>query len=214
MTIHDSVLQDLAPLPYHVLRTQIRDGDLMLCSAHDLGSRAIRWATRSIWSDVAIAFRLEALDRVLVLEAVQKIGVRAVPLSDFIARTSSDTHPYPGRIVIARHRDAARAADGVGLMPQMQRFAFDRLGAKFSNTENVKIALRIALGRLARRMPDHLAADDGYICSEYVAGCYESVGLHIHWDGRGFIAPSNIARDPNVEAVAQIRTEDIKGHRR
>ena len=211
MTIPDSVLGDLAPLPYHILRPQIRDGDLMLCSAHDLGARAISWATRSIWSHVAIAFRLDELDRVLILEAVPKIGVRAVPLSDFIARTSSGTHPYPGRIVIARHREIDRAADGVGLMTRMQEFAFDRLGAKFSNTENVKIALRIALGRLALRMPPRLAPDDEYICSEYVAGCYESVGLRIHWDGRGFIAPANIADDPQVEAVAQIRTKDIHG---
>lgn len=214
MTVPDSVLQDLAPRPYSVLRPQIRDGDLMLCSAHDLGSRAIRWATQSVWSHVAIAFRLEALDRVLILEAVQTIGVRAVPLSDFIARTSSGTHPYPGKIIIARHRDLDHAADGRGVMLRMQAFAFDHLGAKFSNTENVKIALRIALGRFALRLPDRLAPNEAYICSEYVAGCYESVGLSIQWDGRGFMAPSNIANDPRVEAVAQIRTEDVGLHRR
>lgn len=214
MTIADSVLRDLAPLPYDVLRPQIRDGDLMLCSAHDIGSRAIRWATRSAWSHVAIAFRIEELDRVLILEAVQKIGVRAVPLSDFISRTSSGTHPYPGKIIIARHRDVDRAADGTALMTRMQKFAFDRLGAKFSNMENVKIALRIALGRLGRPMPQRLAPDDDYICSEYVAGCYESVGLGIRWDGRGFIAPSNIADDPRVDAWAQIQTEDLHKRRR
>ncbi len=211
MTIPDDALQNLAPLPYDVLRPQIQDGDLMLCSAHDLGSRAIRWATQSPWSHVAIAFRLEELNRVLILEAVQKIGVRAVPLSDFIARTSSGTHPYPGRIVIARHRDVGAAAHGAALMSRMQEFAFDRLGAKFSNSENVKIALRIMLGRLGRPMPHRLAPDDDYICSEYVAGCYESVGLKIEWDGRGFIAPSNIARDPRVDAVAQIQTTDLGG---
>ena len=206
MSIPDTILQDLEALPYNVLRPQISDGDLMLCSAHDLGSRAIRWATRSLWSHVAIAFRIEELNRVLILEAVQKIGVLAVPLSDFIARTSSGTHPYPGRIIIARHRDIDIAADGTGLMPRMQQFAFDRLGAKFSNIENVKIALRIALGRLNLKMPGRLAPDDDYICSEYVAGCYESVGLPIEWDGRGFVAPANIAADPRIDAVAQIQT--------
>jgi hypothetical protein len=205
MTVPETVLDDLAPQPYAVLRPQIRDGDLMLCSAHDLGSRAIRWATKSVWSHVAIAFRLEELDRVLILEAVQKIGVRAVPLSDFIARNSSGTHPYPGQIIIARHRDAERAAGGGSLMRKMQEFAFDRLGAKFSDAENLKIAARIAFGRLGR-LPQRLAPDDEYICSEYVAGCYESVGISIQWDGRGFIAPSNIADDPRVEAVAQIDT--------
>ena len=42
MTIPDSVLRELAPLPYDVLRPQIQDGDLMLCSAHDIGSRIMR----------------------------------------------------------------------------------------------------------------------------------------------------------------------------
>ena len=48
-------------------------------------------------------------DRVLVLECVQRMGVRAVPLSDFVARTSSGVRPYPGRIVQARHQDLPRA---------------------------------------------------------------------------------------------------------
>lgn len=205
MTIDVSVLSELPPLAYAVVRDSVRDGDVLLCSATDAGSRLIRWATRSPWSHVAIAFRMTEIDRVLVLECVQRIGVRAVPLSDFISRTSSGEHPYPGRILLARHLDMP--ADALApTMRRMSEFAFDRLGDKFSTMEVVKIGLRLAFGRLDLVLPTRLRPDDEYICSEYVAGCFEHVGLPIAWNGLGFIAPSDIAEDPRIVAVAQIRT--------
>ena len=144
----------------------------------------IRWATQSRWSHVAIAFWMIEIDRVLVLECVKRMGVRAVPLSDFTSRTSSGIHPYPGRILLARHQDVPFNA-GQSTMREMSKFAFNRLGAKFSNLETAKIVLRILLGRFDRKMPAPLAADDEYICSEYVAKCYEHIGLPITWDGVG-----------------------------
>ena len=202
MTIPDRVFADLPPQPYATVRAQVRNGDILLCSATDLGSRAIRWATRSLWSHVALAFWLAELQRVLVLECVERIGVRAVPLSDFVTRTSSGQTPYPGQILLARHADL-RSSDPATLR-EMSTFAFDRLGAKFSNRETAKIGARIALGRLGVALPGRLAPDDDFVCSEYVARCFERVGLPVPWDGLGFIAPSDIAADPRVMAVAQI----------
>jgi hypothetical protein len=205
MSIPDDVFDRLPPRPYEEVRAMLRDGDLLLCSARDAGSRAIRWATKSPWSHVAIGFRVHDIDRVLALECVERIGVRAVPLSDFIARTSSGQQPYPGKILLARHRAMPQAEDATPIKA-MSGFAFDRLGARFSSKELVKIAMRIGLGRLDRAMPERFSSDDEYICSEYVARCYEQVGLHIQWDGRGFIAPADFAADPQVEAVAQVQT--------
>lgn len=169
----------------------IRDGDVPLCSANDFGSRMIRWATRSQWSHCAIAFRMREIDRVLVLECVQRMGVRAVSLSDFVARTSSGVRPYPGRIVQARHQDLLSGA-GQSRMADMAKFAFTRPGDKFAKWETVKIGLRIALGRLNAAMPSLLVADDEYTCSEYIAKCYESIGLPIAWNGQGFITPADM----------------------
>ncbi len=205
MTISDAVFDELPPQPYAAVRDQVRDGDLLLCSATDNGSRIIRWATRSIWSHVAIAFWLAEIDRVLILECVEQIGVRAVPLSDFISRSSSGRHPYPGRILLARHLGVPMDA-GAATMKAMSKFAFDRLGDKFSNLETAKIGLRIALGRLNIALPGRVQSDDEYICSEYVAKCYACAGLPIAWDGLGFIAPSDIADDPRIVGVAQIET--------
>ncbi|THD50565.1 YiiX/YebB-like N1pC/P60 family cysteine hydrolase [Phenylobacterium sp.] len=205
MAIDPHVLTTLKPQPYADLRGQVRDGDILLCSATDSVSRLIRWATKSPWSHVAIAYRLDEIDRVLVLECVEKIGVRAVPLSTFIARTSSGVHPYPGRILLARH--AAMAAKSRSRpWTKMAAFAFERLGDRFSAGEILKIGLRIAIGRFRRKMPRHLGPKDEYICSEYVARCFHAIGVEIPWDGLGFVAPADIANAPRVEAVALFRT--------
>jgi hypothetical protein len=205
MPIAPDVLTALAPQPYATIRGEVRDGDILLCSANDRFSRLIRWATRSPWSHVAIAFRMEAIDRVMVLECVAKIGVRAVPLSNFIARTSGGIAPYPGQILLARHKGMSAKARSRP-MKRIAEFAFDRLGNRFSQAEALKIALRIAMGRFERRMPRMLGPKDEFICSEYVARSLKAVGVEIPWDGLGFIAPSDFACDPRIDAVAQIKT--------
>ncbi|MFI4965995.1 MAG: YiiX/YebB-like N1pC/P60 family cysteine hydrolase [Caulobacterales bacterium] len=205
MPIAPDVLVKLKPQPYATIRAEVRDGDILLCSATDIFSRLIRWATKSPWSHVAIAFRMAEIDRVIVLECVEKLGVRAVPLSDFIARTSSGTQPYPGKILLARHTGMS-AKSRAKPMKKMAEFAFDRLGERFSQGETLKIALRIAVGRFKRHMPRILGPKDEFICSEYVARCLGAVGLEVPWDGLGFIAPADFAYDPRIDAVAQIQT--------
>lgn len=206
MAIHPDVLQTLKPQSYAEIRKAVRDGDVLLCSATDDVSRLIRWATKSPWSHVAIAYRLDEIDRVMVLECVEKIGVRAVPLSTFISRTSSGTHPYPGRILLARHAGMG-AKSRAKPWKKIAGFAFDRLGDRFSIGEVLKIALRIAISGVHRgKLHPSLGPKDEFICSEYVARCLKTVGVEIAWDGRGFVAPADIANDPRVEAVAQIKT--------
>lgn len=205
MPIADTVFDDFPPRPYAEVRELVRDGDLLLCSVNERMSRLIRWATRSPWSHVALAFRLTDIDRVMVLECVEHLGVRAVPLSGFVARTSHGVHPYPGRILLARHAGLAAKSRRQPLK-RMAGFAFDRLGDRFSQAEMAKIALRIILGRLHMKTPRALGPDDEFICSEYVARCFQAVGLQAPWDGYGFIAPADFARHPRVAPVAQIRT--------
>jgi len=205
MAIDPDVLTKLKPVPYAAIRDEVRDGDLLLCSATDSFSKLIRWATKSPWSHVAIAFRLPHVDRVIVLECVEKIGVRAVPLSAFIAQTSTGRKPYPGKILLARHKGLARKRTG----PQLRKiyeFALDRCGDKFSPAEILRIGLRVLVGRLNRKMPRSLGPQDEYICSEYVARCLDQVGVQIAWDKCGFIAPADFGLDPHVEAVALIKT--------
>jgi hypothetical protein len=211
MSLPADVLDRLPPTPYEEARKMVADGDILLCSAYDPMSRLIRWATKSPWSHIALAFNLRDVGRIIVLECVAKLGVRAVPLSDFVSRTSSGVHPYPGRILLARHTgmpQAVREGDaGIAHLRHMSEYAFDRLGTPYSNLETAKIGLRVAAGRLNIRMPGRLSPDDEFICSEYVARCYERIGLPVPWDGLGFIAPADFARDSALAPVAQIQTD-------
>lgn len=203
--VPDDALERLEPRPYQELRPIIRTGDLFLCSGKDVFSRMIRAATRSPWSHVAIALRLDEIGRIMALEAVAKIGVRIVPLSAFVSAASNGRKPYPGRILLARHHGFQACADGAAVQ-KMVHFAVDRFGAPFAGGEMIKIAVRIALGAFDIEMPPMLTPDDEFICSEYAARCYAQAGVEIPWDGRGFIAPSDFAADSRLQALAQVQT--------
>ena len=204
MAIADNVLTEMKPVPYAKARALVQNGDLLLCSATDPFSRLIRWSTKTPWSHIAVAYRIESLDRVMVFEAVEKIGVRTVPLSTFISKTSGGVHPYPGKILLARDQRFEGVDDKK--KRAMYDFAFQRLGDRFAPGEIAKIAVRMMLGRMARKMPKMLGAKNEFICSEYVAKCYAKAGLKIPWDGLGFIAPGDFALAPDVQAIAQIKT--------
>ena len=204
MTIEDDVLTKLKARPYAGVRRLVRDGDLLFCSADDPFSKTIRWATRSLWSHIAIAYRIESLNRVMVLESVEKLGVRTVPLSTFITKTSDGTQPYPGKILLARHAKVAGLS--AARAHKMYDFAFSKLGDRFAPGEIIKIATRIVMDRSGHSLPKNLGPKDEYICSEYVARCFDEAKVAIPWDGLGFIAPADFARDPDMKAIAQIKT--------
>jgi hypothetical protein len=205
MTISNDVLQRFPPRPYAQIRPLVRDGDIMLCQGGDAFSKLIRWSTKSPWSHIAMAFRIESLDRIVVIEAVEKIGVRCVELAEFVSRDSEGASPYPGKILLTRHSDLSADANDPGLR-SLAKFAFDHLGCKFASGEIAKIALRIVTARLFgnRRTPRFLLRDDEFICSEFVAKAFEEAGLKVPWDGLGFIAPSDFADDPKLCAIAQV----------
>jgi hypothetical protein len=202
MSIPENVLETFPPQSYADVRAQVQDGDIFLCQGRDPFSKLIQWSTKSPWSHIAIAFRIAALDKVMVIEAVEKIGVRAVALSAFCSRDSEGTYPYPGKILMARH---AAFADMDKTKP-MAKFAFDHLGDKFAPGEIAKIGLRIAAAKIGgeHHTPPMLLPDDEFICSEFVAAAFQKAGVKIPWDGLGFIAPSDFAAAPEITAVAQV----------
>jgi hypothetical protein len=202
MAFSADVLDTLPPEDLPDILPKIRDGDILLCSAHDPFSRLIGWSTKSPWSHVAIAYSWPATGRVLAFECVQQLGVHAVSLTRFISETSTGTHPYPGRIILARHRDTP---SGDALRP-LADFAVNAMGDRFSPLEIARIGARIALGRLDKHMPKAISSRNEFICSEYVAQCFKAVGIEIEWDGLGFIAPGDFALDSRISAIAQFKT--------
>jgi hypothetical protein len=208
MTISEDALRRLSPESFASVSPRVRDGDLLLCAGNDPFSRLIGWSTKSPWTHVALAYRWPGLGRIMVYEAVQQIGVRVVPLSKFIRQSSTGQRPYPGKIVLARHADYAECGGKPGSAPtkRLADFAVDRLGDPFSGVEIARIALRVCMGRFHREMPRMLGPKDEFICSEFVAKCFDKIGIEIQWDGLGFIAPADFARDPKIKAIARFRT--------
>ena len=90
---------------YDEFRCEINSGDLLLCSGTSVFSSMIQAATKSIWSLVGFVMRLDSIDRVMILESVESIGVRTVPLSKYLYDYDSRGNPHPGRVVIARYSD-------------------------------------------------------------------------------------------------------------
>jgi hypothetical protein len=202
MPIPDDVLQTLPERAPEAIEAEIRNGDLLLCSGEQAFSKLIRWATKSPWSHIAMAMRLDEIGRVMVLESVEKIGVRVTPFQTFLFGDDG-RRPYPGKIVLARHAKISAATPEA--IRKIARFAVDQLGDPFDPAEVMRIAMRIALGSFNRKMPEAMKARGEYICSEYVAKCFEQIDVRAPWDGRGFIAPCDFAADPDVSAIAQVR---------
>jgi hypothetical protein len=201
MAVDHTVLDEMPAMDLDEVGPLIRDGDILLCSADDPFSRLIAWSTKSPWTHVGFAWRWESAGRIVALECVQRLGVRSTPLDRFISETSDGTRPYPGKIVVARHGGLAEAD-----MPALIRTGVDHMGDRFSPGEIVKIGLRIAAGRWNRKTPRPLRPDNEMICSEYVDKCFRAAGVDIPWDGLGFIAPCDIAADPQVRAIARLQT--------
>ena len=185
-------IEDMQVIDYPQVRTTLQSGDLFLASGSVPLSKLIQKFTGSPWSHSGIVFRVESLDRLLLLESVEDGGVRFAPLSKYL----SDYHngqPYPGMAVLARRQ---------GLTPErlnnIAKFGLDTLTKPYDLEEMARIVARIALGQGRHK-------DDGaYICSELVQACFAAAGWGFNFDPRGFISPQNIWEDQYVSLVARI----------
>ena len=191
---------------YNQFRSNIESGDLMLCSGSGVFSRMIQAVTKSTWSHVGFVMRLDVIDRVMVLESLEPLGVRTVPLSKYLYDYDSRGNPYPGGIAIARHKHFATKASDKKLY-QFGQFAVDLFGYPYDKDEVVKIAARIGASYLpfTKKYKKTLKRDREYICSEYVWECYWQLGIRIPHNPSGFIAPVDFAKANDVVLKAVIK---------
>lgn len=204
----EEVLQ-LASRDYNDVRQGLRSGDILLCSGNAIFSTLIKQATGSPWSHVAFVLRLDVIDRIMVLESVESIGVRTIPLSNYVRDYNGTGKGYPGRIMLARHQQIQENAIG-----KLSRLAIDLLGHRYHTEEIAHIAARLGLAALGVHESPDVTKQRAFICSEYVQVCFESIGIHIPYNKAGFIAPADFARDPQVKPLcylnvmqAQLATE-------
>ncbi|HKQ46955.1 MAG TPA: YiiX/YebB-like N1pC/P60 family cysteine hydrolase [Phycisphaerae bacterium] len=187
MATHIANAQKVGPTKsYAALRPQLRSGDLFFCAGRYLVSRAIQHMTGSPWSHVGIIIRAEKIDRVLLLESVEDMGVRFAPLSKYLD-DYEDARPYRGEMVVARV-SALKQSD----VPKIAEFGVDELTRPYDKDEIAKIIARIALG-LGRKERDR-----EYICSELVFECFAHAGMGFAYNPKGFISPEDVWTDPQV----------------
>jgi hypothetical protein len=179
---------------YEDIRDQIPHGALLFAAGTYAISELIQRFTQSPWSHVGIIFSANNLQRVLLLESVEDMGVRFAPVSKYLD-DYEDGQPYRGNLVIAQAEDVDQT-----LERQVASFGIDQLTKPYDKEEIAEIAVRIAL-KAGRK------ADSGrkYICSELVQACFASAGYVFPTDDGGFISPEDIWTDPRVEVRWRIQ---------
>jgi hypothetical protein len=111
---------------YSQARKDLRTGDILLFHSAGLPEEVIELATHSLWCHAAFIWVLRDVNRVLLLESVDKFGVRAMPMSTRINGSTAFPKPYGGKLLVVRHPDFSPepSADKVAAMTA---FALDRL---------------------------------------------------------------------------------------
>lgn len=191
---------------YKDVRENLQNGDILICSGSGVFSSMIQQATESVWSHVAFILRLDSIDRVMLLESVEPIGVRTVRLSKYIEDYGNDGKAYPGGLAIIRNKNFATMVAPPKLT-QLAQYAIDLFGYPYDKVEITKIAARILASKIpfTKKQLKKIEPDREFICSEYVARCYEQIGLNVQWNQLGFVAPSDFAADKNFELVAVLK---------
>jgi len=196
----DARVDSLPVESYSVLRKRLQSGDLFFCSGDYLVSQMIRKVTNSPWSHVGIVIVVSSIDRVLLLESVEDVGVRLAPLSKYLTDYGEGS-AYDGRIVIAR-LSALTMTEGLNYNQKIEaitKYGADALTLPYNKEEIGQILARIVLG-IGKK-----AANKGYICSELVASCLAEAGIGISAGSGGYVTPEDVWRDPTVNLLARIR---------
>jgi hypothetical protein len=190
--IESKAIKALPVFPYAELRAKLKSGDMLFASGDYLISKAIQKMTGSPWSHVGIVLRLDFIDRVLLLESVEDMGVRFAPLSKYLNNYEGGK-PYKGRAVLARCKDVTSKT-----IAGLSTFGIDELTQPYDKDEIAKIMARITLG-IGKKERDR-----EYICSELVYECFAHAGKEFAFNPKGFISPEDIWVDEKLSLVGRV----------
>jgi uncharacterized protein YycO len=190
--IEKETIKSLPITDYQDIRSTLKSGDLLFTSGNYLISKAIQKMTNSPWSHVGIVFELDKLNRILLLESVEDMGVRFAPLSKYI-RDYEKNKPYKGYVVLARCSDVNSST-----VNNLARFGIDKLTQPYDKDEIAKIMARITLG-IGKKERDR-----EYICSELVYECFSKAGKEFSYNPKGFISPEDVWVDEKVSLITRL----------
>ena len=127
MAVSTEAYKALARTSYSAARPSLRTGDILLFHSVALGSLSIELGTHSLWSHAALVWRLSDIDRVILLESMDTVGVRTMPMSTRVNGCAASPTPYNGGLLVLRHPGVPEKIDDVRVR-MMTQFALDRVG--------------------------------------------------------------------------------------
>jgi hypothetical protein len=181
-------IKEIHVVPYEKIRERLKTGDIIFCSGGYTFSGIIQNLTKSVWSHVAVVYKDEELGRVLMLEAEPQIGIRLIPLSNYLNNYKGTKRPYKGQIVVGQLSQPIEK-------PHLNKgisFGLDALTRPYDNYEIFRIMIRI-LFRISKR-----ERNKSYICSELVRDIFAKAGIVIQYKDT-YISPNAIWTDERVE---------------
>jgi hypothetical protein len=179
-------IMSMDKINYQKIRPFLKTGQLVFCSGSYFFSGIIQNLTKSVWSHVGIIYVDENLGRVLLLEAEPYIGIRLIPLSNYM-KSYKNGRPYKGQMVIADFKKDMTEEQSKATIS----FGLDELSKPYDNWEIVRIMMRILL-RIGKRQKNR-----SYICSELVRDCFVKGGYLFKMKD-SYISPHEIWVDENV----------------
>lgn len=181
-------IKTLPRIPYEKIRDHLQTGDIVFCSGSYVFSGVIQRLTKSVWSHVAVIYKDEELERILILEAEPYAGIRLIPLSNYLKDYKGKRKCYKGQMVIAKLKEPIedmRLNRGIS-------FGLDALTKPYDNYEIFRIMIRI-LFHISKRERNR-----SYICSELVRDIFAKAGVIIQYNDT-YISPDNIWSDNRFE---------------
>jgi hypothetical protein len=186
-------IKQMPVIPYQKIRDQLKTGDIVFCSGSYAFSGVIQNLTKSVWSHVAVIYKDEELGRVLMLEAEPQIGIRLIPLSNYLADYKGTKRCYKGQIVVARlNHDLPKEQLNKGIS-----FGLDALTRPYDNYEIFRIMIRI-LFKISKR-----ERNKSYICSELVRDVFARAGVIIQYKDT-YISPNHIWVDERIDGKYRV----------
>ncbi|HAO46485.1 MAG TPA: YiiX/YebB-like N1pC/P60 family cysteine hydrolase [Ferruginibacter sp.] len=186
-------LLNMPVIRYDKIRDHLKTGHIFFSSGSYAFSGIIQKLTKSTWSHVAVIYKDEELGRVLVLEAEPSIGIRLIPLSNYLKNYKGTKRAYKGQIAIAQlNIPLEKESLNRGIS-----FGLDELTRPYDNFEILRIMVRI-LFHISKR-----ERNKSYICSELVRDIYARAGIVVQYKDT-YISPDNIWTDNRVELKYRI----------
>lgn len=188
MRLDRAALSRIGVTPYDLLRSQLRTGDVVFAAGDYAFSRLISWATGSPISHTGVVVRVDEIDRVLLLEAVENFGVRLAPLSMM--------RSYRGMVFVARTQGT------LGDVVTASAWGCDELAKPYSYATIARLAWRIVRSRGSGDDPDVT----GYVCSEFAARWLHFAGVAaLAPRGTELVTPAELWEHPSLSLLGRIR---------